>query len=490
MVGFSSFIHAVTHPGSHNSGSGGGGGGATPTLPTAAPNVSSGEACTIDQLKELGIFNNLYYINPNDKKYHDLRTFNKAKDNAENRKKSLCKETLKGDAANVSCLYEHGGGYVRKPGDPDSCITYDCPPGFERQGNNCKKILLDAKIDKRSHCDERWYDWFTIPNTHLGNGYYEQSVGQCFSPCPSNYVPNYATDPVDNSKTGFMAADKLGRCVAKNQYFSGKYADAAEYCPLAVIHQLSSTPRNVATKLDKIIRTANKGGIPNDNFRNLLKSIPDQAAAIARKAAPTIDDVKIPQDDAQAACTTQYTEDKLLPAYSLCKALQKHESTVKAMFSADHEDVQTEKISMLKQACNGVFCSDMLGEDTALDLVGADEPICFKNVDPVNKDAVKKVQTDGGYPDDEIAPTADDSEAYLYTSLRVFIYLIVVPIMIVLGYLLLKTMWWVFRQVALYIWNMGPPSTSQLVAKVFRDQAAATNDKVANKFFNFGKYLF
>ena len=149
------------------------------------------------------------------------------------------------------------------PSNPETCITYSCPNStstpldeyFQQTkwgsniNNSCMKPLADAEVSKQYRCDERWYDWFTVPNYHLGNGYINpdpSNPGTCYNPCLPGSIPTYQTDPVDGQNLHFISnTENTGNCISRENYFGGKYASGSDYCPLAWIYILNSTHKDL-----------------------------------------------------------------------------------------------------------------------------------------------------------------------------------------------------------------------------------------------------
>lgn len=407
--------------------------------------VVPAEVCTIDQLYNLGLYDSRDYIKKTDKNFKDLKTFNVEKDNRENRTKALCKKNLKGDRANLNCLFEHGAGYIRKPGDPDTCMVYDCPPGFERSGTDCKKILLDAKVDKRARCDERWSDWFMIPNYHLGNKYQSQEKGGlCYAPCPTYHVPNYAIDPVDGSKLDFTSEDKINKCIARNIYFGGKYSEGSEQCPLAWIHKLTATPESL-DKIHKDKLLASTSNVSHNNLFNVINNNSKNLMTNMLNDNPiNYEDVSVSTPEMQYACATLNTPERLQYAYAQCKALRDNEESYKENLAKnDSSGGLDQKIIMIKQSCNSLFCPESPDADSSVfTMVHKDiekDKICFSQIGNVDPSKIEKKIDKGGkeiYPDDQSPPDASSGETLVYTAIWMFIYLILVPVGIILLYYL------------------------------------------------------
>jgi len=425
----------------------------------ATNDVSPGEMCTLDQLSSLGIYDSQNYISPENNTYKDLKTFNGDKDNKENRTKSLCKQTLKGDSANLNCLYEHGAGYIRKPGDADTCITYDCPPGFEKNGNDCKKILLDAKVDKRAQCQERWSDWFIVPNYHLGNNYNTVN-DSCYSPCPSHYVPNYATDPVDNSKIDFSSSDKLDKCVARNIYFDGKYAEGSEYCPLAWIYRASATADSLNKEYVNVIQASGSNVNHNQIYNTLLRNSKSMSGSLLDNTNSLFEDANVTTPEMDIACSGLYTSERVAKAYEICKSLKHNEEDFKEKLAqGDQSGAVDQKITILKQSCNAIFCqSGDNADDTPFILIGKDtdkDKICFASTGDVDPNKIVDVDTLGNIEDAENpTPTADSGETLLYATIQLFYFIILIPVIIVLIYYFVKHAGPMMMDVAFLLWRV------------------------------------
>lgn len=413
--------------------------------------VSPGEVCTIDRAKNLGVFDSKFYFGK-DKGYNAVKTFNQTIDNRDSRNQEICKLGLDESSAYALCIEQYGPGFIRKPGDPGTCMTYDCPPGFEKSGFYCKKepVLKDARIDKRSRCDERWYDWFTIPNYHLGNKYESSNLGMCYSPCKPGYVPYNGIDPVDNRKYGFKPKTQKDQCVPREQWMGGKYLEGSDYCPLAWIYRMNSSTENVRniiqSKTDALRQsdwTSNYGTLTPeyDKYRN-PEAINLEVSYVADMCGSVYENVTYPTGIMDKACNKLNTYDRLKEAYGMCQKLMKDEKGEMEYKLDDDLARNDKKKIIMKQACNVVFCN----RTDLLDTLSQD-PICFKaqTVKPgeeekVDPDAVKE------------APRYDTELDGLYNALRMMITIILLPIIFVfIYYFWVKIAWpmmkWLWRKI-------------------------------------------
>lgn len=431
-----------------------------PTIVDKSKPVSVGEYCTLTRAKELGIFNETKYRGsstnaPFGADYNDLKMYNDAVDTKDNRAKTLCKTVIQGSDPETAtteayphCIDLKGPGFIKRantsPDSPYQCQVYDCPPGFSPTGEFCSKepMYKDALIDKRSRCDERWYDWFMIPNYHLGNKYHEEAVGKCFVPCPNNYVPYYVIDPVDETRMGFFGENKMTQCVPKGEYFGGKYAQTSDYCPLAWIYRLYTCNKDNAKQLIQQKQELLRKNNPDQTttiFANASSedNVNKEAMYIAKHSQKFVENVKFPKEPMLQACNTLNTKERLDTAYNICERLNK-EGLLNLTGGDDANNiVNANRNEVLKQACNAVFCNEQVG---SLDVIGKD-PICFesaKKIDPSS--AVTMSDEKPSQPD------YSDNEKFLYRSFVVTLFIIMFLVGGMICYLLFTRMIWPYTR--------------------------------------------
>ena len=405
-------------------------------------NQNPSEVCTIARAKQLGIYNGdrtEFKQSTTGDNYDDLRTYNAELDNKQNRTKNLCKESLDKSSATRNCVDQYGPGFIRKPGDVSGykCATYDCPPGFTKQGNVCKKPLADAEIDKRAHCDERWYDWFVTPNYHLGNGVYSSNIGECYAPCPDYQIPGYVVDPVDQATLDFVSTEDLKKCVPRDTYFYGKYKIGSDYCPLAWIHRLNATKDSLTKELTDVYNTFNTSNMTTGAFikyANNPNKIQESATHIMRQCNSYYDNIDTPTDTMQTACNQLNTTERVKLAYNWCSELHENEEQYRERIIRETGDSThvDRKIAMMKQACNSVFCNE---NDTALGYI-TEEQICFPpppDIDPATGDIIEEEEL----PDPE-PPNTNEAQNFVKTTLKWFIFIIIIPALLLIFWFLYK----------------------------------------------------
>jgi hypothetical protein len=228
--------------------------------------------CTSDTMKALKVKSKTKVVKGEDNiiyggdTYSDLRTYNDEIDSTGNRTKEVCKEVsdreLNKKVAYPLCSTIAGPGFIRSTRDLSKCVAFDCPPEWDRDGDICRKPLKDAIIDKRSHCDERWYDWIVIPNYHIGNKVSKgKQEGICYGPCNIGNIPAYIIDPLllqvddptDKDNVMNINNNIVDRCISKTNFMMGKYEYTPEFCPLAWVFRIHyKTPIGIDDLKDKL----------------------------------------------------------------------------------------------------------------------------------------------------------------------------------------------------------------------------------------------
>ena len=417
-------------------------------------NPGASEICTIDRATQLGIYvndnNGITYKIDSAGDYNDLKTYNSDIDNSESKTQTLCKDNPDGVSSSRNCVDQFGPGFTKKlnslgGGSPSStgetqqyvCRPNDCPPGFSLDSSgNCTNTmrLPDAEIDKRSRCEERWYDWFVIPNYHLGNNFSNiGDIGNCYAPCPEFQVPSYAVDPVDGSTLDFVTNSDLTKCVSRNDYFYGKYQIGSDYCPLAWIHRLNATNPMLTAKMNAIyadFATSNANtNFVFQNYRN-SQNITNISTQISQQCSSYLDNIDTPLTNTmENACIQLNTPDRVREAYNWCSELFNNEEEYALRINTESGDstLTDKKIAMMKQACNDVFCNP--NNEDALDLI-VENSICFPqppNIDPTTGEII--TEDDKPYPEQ---PSGTNTSQVILNCIRLIIVLTLFPLLFIL----------------------------------------------------------
>ena len=406
-----------------------------------AEQVSPGEVCTINIAKT--------YFGITDSTLHtfmaqdNLQSFNALLDEKKGSKmtKAVCQESQnKVDVVHPLCAIEAGVGFRRMYSDNDNkCITASCPPGFISNRGTCDKtpLLKDYQRNKKSYCDERWYDWFTIPNYHLGNNYSNvlqegdgSNIVRCWNPCAAGQIPEYHVDPVDYESWG-DGKNVATKCVSKDEYFYGKYGESDDYCPLAVIHAVTLSPivanSNLKTKYDAISTSTT-----TDAFHTLSCNIDADAAsisALAKSILPTF--VQTPDDRTQRACNGLNDPDKVRYAYTLCSNLNAGDTSILTHLGSSSN--QTQGAIIMKQACNAVFSNY---GSTALNAIGNAAPITFTDAN-IQNTSIQAASNNPYDPSYNVTPAdVPQFKTVLPNAVKFTIILVISPFVMYLLYIL------------------------------------------------------
>lgn len=325
--------------------------------------INSLEVCTLNVAKEYEIDDINNYFK---KGYENLKSHNETWDQISetDRYESLCrKDPKKKDISYPLCALEQDGfGFSADPKDPSKCIAFQCPPGFTPSEKGCiKPNTIPAKKSKNEFCEEKWYDWFTVPNYHLGNKYVKLE-NQCYQPCNPGFVPSFGTDPVDGYSPGLGATDRPEMCANKDTYLGGKYNTPQNYCPLAVIKRLSSTrdslKKDYSNSIKKNYEEANQK-IEDKVKEKFDPVVTQEVDNIINSIHSTLEDVYPLSQNDIVACRSLINDERVGEAYSICKAIDENSDYYLTKLREDGISLPTAelKIKLLKKACHSLFCN-------------------------------------------------------------------------------------------------------------------------------------
>lgn len=343
----------------------------------ATVNVTSGEICTASAAQQYGIYHPTNILQP---AYSDTRTYSSKVVNDHRRPKRLCTEEPNGAYATKVCSVEYGYGFTAK--NNDQCIAgARCPPNFTEDSGNpsrCRKQIIEKEFDKSQRCDEKWYDWFTVENYHLGNKY-ETVGGKCMKPCTPDQIPMYVVDPVDGKAVNDRSFEDRSQCVHRDDYLNGKYSGESDFCPLAWIHRLGATKEGIQAKLQSEAGTENAK--QNPAFKSALESrLRDvDAAQVLQQCNTYLENIGTPSTAMDLACSKSsfQTKERVNEAYDICRKVLNDESGLKQTWHQDGINTAEEtnvKMEVLKQACDKMFCY----KNTNLPLLLRKPSICFR----------------------------------------------------------------------------------------------------------------
>lgn len=161
--------------------------------------------------------------------------------------------------AKLNCSFQKNSPWFEYNDNTNKCEPSQTilPSGFFINNNIINKPTINEYLfsPNEKYCENTWYDWFTIPNYHLGNGYYSSNVdiftmATCYAPCSSYEIPY-------NNDIGSV-------CMSKDKIYGGLYGNTIDYSPLALIMLLGASDQDL---LQHYINTL------NNNANNINKSL-------------------------------------------------------------------------------------------------------------------------------------------------------------------------------------------------------------------------
>jgi len=161
-----------------------------------------------------------------------------------------------------NCVIESDNPWLVRSGDNDNCIypkNMTLPEQLYRNDSNLKSDSIDHEV--KNILQERWYDWFTIPDYYHGNMYYldkSDDENKIYEPCDLGKVP-YPKD--------------LKKCISKNDINYGLYTNQISYTPLQLVLLYGySYDSNLVTKKLGELRNSFKTNLENSEDYEFLKS--------------------------------------------------------------------------------------------------------------------------------------------------------------------------------------------------------------------------
>ena len=218
-------------------------------------------------------------------KFRDEKTNNKFIYKYDKNKKDLCvPSNLKEDEYQINCVISTNSKYFtynKKNNSCDAINNLNLGDEFKYiidENNNNVAIILNTDNFKETHdfkprkayCENKWYDWITIPNYHFNNQYYKDSgiyskedVRKCYKPCGINLMP-------------YTSIKDQELCVSKQDAYNGIYANKLDYSPIALINLLGNNNETlnglyISILYDNIQKNKDKRISLNNNDERLKK---------------------------------------------------------------------------------------------------------------------------------------------------------------------------------------------------------------------------
>lgn len=230
--------------------------------PVSIPEIPLDDACVKNKNKERTngekcsikiAINNKLYDEKNDKfdntiiRKENVNKINLYKENDNNEYVySLCDETGK-----PNCALHNKNIWLTTNNEKKCEINKNITLGpwnnaIENQEDGIKKlkkpdnhdIIINLR-DKNSICDERWYDWFIIPDYHNGNNYSSEYTDisterMCYKPC------NFGTIPINEKNN-----ENNTKCINRDLIDNGRLKNTFLYTPYSMIILLGSTKKDL-----------------------------------------------------------------------------------------------------------------------------------------------------------------------------------------------------------------------------------------------------
>lgn len=243
----------------------------TPSSDARVKTVHSGEICTIETAKAYGIFDSTKYFK--DLPLMEASKINIHIDNNDDTEKEYALCNVQNKTAYKNCVLSTNNPWKTLNDTGEFCmLPLDVAlPNALKYNEDTKLIDKPNNIPlfraKKNYCQEKWYDWFSIPDYFLNNTYnlYKSTsnVEKCLRPC----------------NIGFIANDD--KCVSKINYDYGKYSTSFHYLPISLILLLGSTRNSLLAKHNRILnetkqKLSNDVYIDNELYDNLTGQIDSQ----------------------------------------------------------------------------------------------------------------------------------------------------------------------------------------------------------------------
>ena len=199
--------------------------------------VYTGEICTIDVAKAYGIFDKATYFNgliPASEK-NQIETYPSNMSGGSNY--SLCSLDNNNSNAYKNCVLSTKNPWKSLDESNSFCmlpLNITLPTGLEYNQDN--KGLINKPTDiplfknKDAFCQNKFYDWFSIPDFHFGNQYSVENN--------TSNVDNQALKCLQACELGSIPYNDFGnnsKCIDRNKYEYGIYKSQFYYLPISLI---------------------------------------------------------------------------------------------------------------------------------------------------------------------------------------------------------------------------------------------------------------
>tara|TARA_Y100000389_G_scaffold40620_1_gene35185 strand:- start:8707 stop:10380 length:1674 start_codon:yes stop_codon:yes gene_type:complete len=249
----------------------------------------------------------------------------------------------------------------------------NCPPNFISQNGSCvlpKQNLQYFQRNKKGFCEEKWYDWFSIPNYHLKNGYqkyiksgsHNKDITKCFKPCELGTVP-FNKDKNDTNNKNHI------KCIDKQSANYGLYGKN-DYCPTSMVLLLGIDKKYIKDSLlNKVKVPVNKRRThiynkqENEVIDKAYNEIIHNAKNYVIKSGIREKDVNKPKlgDIEFDSCVELGENEDLIKAYDICKELSDSDkkkeiiNKIRTTYNYSDDRIINKHLNLLYKSCSKCF---------------------------------------------------------------------------------------------------------------------------------------
>ena len=285
---------------------------------------------------------------------------------------------------------------------PDNSFTYD---------SNDDNILIKPEPFEHQITkvfEERWYDWFAIPDYYHGNMYASQSNIN-YEPCKIGNVP-YSKD--------------ISKCIHKNDLNYGMYKDQISYTPLQLVLLFGHASNTILEKVrdiknsfsSNINSSSNYVMINNQEFGLITDKLTFdsylthnetvenhsneiETYRIKAENALEIDDIIVPNRNIISASAFLHSKENITDAYKLCD--KKIPSVIKNI-----NDVTSKGDKLFYKSCDICFNGNSTYSKNLMHILNENE---------INKKEIKQFDKISKKKDDD-GPSPADTPTSVTTS--------------------------------------------------------------------------
>jgi hypothetical protein len=473
--------------------------------------LNAGEKCTRKVAKDYNIYNDVTIFKKSSVKEIDNIRLISNDHVIGDKQYSVCDYDMRKNLASENCALQ--SPFLSSDPNSNKCKIKNgvCPNGFVFKNNKCvyknKEIDLYEK-DRKSFCDNKWYDWFKIPNFHLNNGYqkyrsasknHDKDVTKCYKPCGYKHVPLVQDKhEYDN--------ENMNKCIKKTDLNVNMY-NGIDYCPIALIHLLGIDKETLYRRYTHHVNESLKGysDLRRDSVYNKQKDenssiIRDAMNDIVKHASDFLNTNVISEDIVElgmyenTACNNMVKKEDIEVAYNICEKLadvkteeerNKFKDDLRSQYgyNQDNKDINyddkfAKHMRLLCKACNVSFNTDysepdVLGNKTEnktakRNLGTMDGQFSNEVHKPLNIDEYNKIEDeDKNHDENENEDEDEDEEEHdgidysLFNNTKLILIVVVVIFIILLIALLTYLspafrdfIIWILKFIKFFIYNV------------------------------------